>query len=467
MLRSRPLQQLTLAAIVIGCLFTTGALLVGGVASEKVGRIQPAPRQRPDIVLITIDALRADHLSAYGYPRLTSPTIDRFAKRSVLFTNAITQAPYTKAAIASLMTGMYPSVHKTVTAFVPFSEALSGHPVAVSTDKLPAEITTLAEALQDGGYRTLAFTSNAFLSEPFGFTQGFDVFQFLPGAEFEAANRMVDAALAAVKQSGPGPIFLWVHLLEPHSPYAPPPWAENMFALEGSPHLIPETASIPPWLLAGSPRDLRLYERNYDGEIATADAAVDTLLREFAVLRDGSNTVTVLTADHGEQFLDHGGFEHGDTLYDELIHIPLIVRAPHVPPRIVSAQVELLDLYRTILTFADIDAPSDVVGLELQPLLLGSATSRPGFAENYGAQTAVRMDDWKFIYNTDGHEEMYHLRVDPHEQNNLVTSQRERAAQMRSLLNGHAADSADRGKATRSAHTPVSPRVLERLRALG
>jgi arylsulfatase A-like enzyme len=467
-LRSRPLQHLTLAAIVIGCLISTGAPLVGRVTSEKVGRIRPARRQRPDIVLITIDALRADHLSTYGYPRLTSPSIDRFAKGSVLFTNAITQAPYTKAAIASLMTGMYPSVHKTVTATVPFSEAMSGHPTtaATSTDVLPSDLTTLAEALQGSGYQTLGFTANPFLIEPFGFAQGFDVYQFMPGAEFATADRLVDDGLAAVRRSGPGPVFLWMHLMEPHSPYAPPHWADDMFALEGPPHLIPPTTSVPPWLMAGTPRDLRLYERNYDEEIAAADAAVDTLLREFAVLRDASNTVTVLTADHGEQFLDHGGFEHNDTLYDELIHVPLIISAPRTQAAVVNVQVELLDLYRTILTFADADAP-DVSGRDLQRLMVGTAASRPAFSENYGAQTAVRTDDWKFIHYTDGREELFDLRLDRHEQNNVIAGQPERAAQLRSMLDGHAADSADRGRAIRSARTPVSPRVLERLRALG
>src|SRR5437899_4009566 len=164
-----------------------------GVASAlerklaSVGLPRPAaPRVQPDILLVTIDALRADHLSSYGYDRLTSNAIDGFARDAVRFDNAIAQAPYTKASVASIMTGLYPSSHKTVTASVPFPETMTGHPTtaAIVTDILPAAVTTLAEGLHDAGYRTLGYTANPFLSEAFGFAQGFDLFRFYPGPDF-------------------------------------------------------------------------------------------------------------------------------------------------------------------------------------------------------------------------------------------------------------------------------------------
>jgi arylsulfatase A-like enzyme len=219
------LRHAATALIVTGCLAGIGIPFFGGPPPRAAP--PRGPRSRPDIVLITIDALRADHVSAYGYRRLTTPAIDRRAARGVVFSNAITQAPYTKAAIASLMSGLYPSSHKTVTATVPYSEAMSGRPATapISTDVLPSGITTLAEALHDGGYRTLGFTANPFLIDAFGFGQGFERFQFYPGAEFATVDRLVDGALAGLRDSDRRPLFLWVHVMEPHSPYVPPAWA--------------------------------------------------------------------------------------------------------------------------------------------------------------------------------------------------------------------------------------------------
>ena len=198
------------------------------LASVGLPDRRPAtPRVQPDILLVTIDALRADHLSSYGYERLTSTAIDDFARGAVRFDNAIAQAPYTKASVASIMTGLYPSSHKTVTASVPFPETMTGHPTtaAIVTDILPAAVTTLAEGLHDAGYRTLGYTANPFLSEAFGFAQGFDRFRFYPGPDFAGAERLVADALDAVRLAKPaGPLFVWVHLMEPHSPYGPPPW---------------------------------------------------------------------------------------------------------------------------------------------------------------------------------------------------------------------------------------------------
>jgi arylsulfatase len=466
-LNSASLRHAAIASILAGGLVTIGVPFVGR-ATPKLDGLRSA-RQRPDILLITIDALRADHVSAYGYKRLTTPAVDRIARRGVLFTKAMTQAPYTKAAIASLMSGLYPTTHKTVTATVPYSETMTGHPATkpVSTDVLPSTIATLPEELRDAGYRTLGFTANPFLIETFGFAQGFDVFRFFPGADFATADRLVEEALSAVDGSDARPLFLWVHVMEPHSPYVPPRWADDMFELEGSPQLIPDIRAVPHWLVPGTPDDLRLYERRYDQEIAAADVAVDTLIRGFAQLRDGTNTVTVITADHGEQFFDHGGFEHNTTLYEELIHIPLIVTAPKLAPRVVETPVELLDLYPTLLGFAGLEPEQEVPGRDLSRVSADGGTARPAFAENAGALNAVRLDDWKLIRHANGREELYNLRTDPRERHNLASTERERGAQLRSILSGHVAAAADRAKAIGAERAPVSRQMLERLRALG
>jgi arylsulfatase A-like enzyme len=430
--------------------------------------IRSAPK-RPDIILITIDALRADHLSAYGYPRLTSPGLDHFAEHALVFTNAIAQAPYTKASIASLMTGLYPSSHKAVTASVPFDETMTGRLTKTppTTDTLPASVTTLAEALRSSGYRTIGLTSNPFLIAPFGFGQGFDEFQFFPGSDFADARTVVDAALAAVKHRGQAPIFAWLHLIEPHSPYEAPRWARGFFALRGPARPVPAGVPIPPGLLPGSPRDLRLYELGYDEDIAAADVGVDVFLREYARLRDVDNAVVAVTSDHGEQFLDHGGWEHSDTLYDELIRVPLLIQAPHVAPAVIRAQVELIDLYPTLLTFADAEVPADNSGRALPLVSRSEDEEEPAFSEIAGAQYAVRLNGWKLIVWSEGRQGLYDLRNDPREQHNLGLEQPARLSQLRAVLDRHIADSLARGSAIGPERAPIDPQVLERLRALG
>ena len=218
-------------------------MMVTAVSTARTALEPPAPvvlgppQPRPDILLVTIDALRADHLSSSGYDRLTTPAIDAFAQTAVRFTSAIAQAPYTKASVASLMTGLYPSTHKTVTTSVPFPETMTGHPATapILTDVLPASVTTLAEVLRSAGYRTAGFTANPFLIEAFGFSRGFDRFQFYPGGDFAGGDRLVADAVDAARASDPRqPLFTWVHLMEPHSPYTPPPFTAGMFAVTGA-----------------------------------------------------------------------------------------------------------------------------------------------------------------------------------------------------------------------------------------
>jgi arylsulfatase A-like enzyme len=467
------MRRVIIGTLVIGCLVAVGipSLSLLYVPLDARHDVQPAPAQRrqPDIVLVTIDALRADHLSGYGYGRLTSPAIDAFSEHAVLFTQAVAQAPYTKASIASLMSGLYPTAHKAVTTTAPFPETMTGHltTAPITTDVLSSGITTLAEGLRAAGYRTLGFTANPFLIAPFGFAQGFDVFEFFPGQDFAAAARIVDTALTAVQRSGPMPVFLWLHLMEPHSPYAPPALTSGLFRPVGRPQPIPSTVSIPAWLIEGSPRDLRLYESRYDEEVAAADVAIDVLVRELGDLRDRENTVVVLTADHGEQFLDHGGWEHSDTLYDELIRVPLIIRVPQVRPRIVSSQVQLIDLYPTLLELGRAEAQPGQVGQTLIPVLHGAERSQPAFSEIAGGQYAIRMDGWKLIVWADGRQALFDLRHDSHEQHDVATAEPARVASLRRVLDRYLAAAIVRGRTIEGAGAAVDPRVLQRLRTLG
>jgi arylsulfatase A-like enzyme len=426
-------------------------------------------RRRPDIVLVTIDALRADHLSGYGYRRLTSPNIDEFADGAVRFTNAITQAPYTKAAVASLMTGLYPSAHRTVTATVPFAETMTGHPTTApaTTDVLSPRLRTLATRLRAAGYTTIGLTANPFLIAPFGFGQGFDTFDFFPGGDFAGADRVVERAIDHVRHAGDRPLFLWIHLMEPHATYDPPPLTRGMFPVAGRPHPLPSGMQVPSWLLAGSPRDLRPYESNYDDEIAAVDAGVARLLRGLDDVRGTDEAAIVITADHGEEFLDHGGWEHSATLYDEVVRVPLAIRVPGIAPATVDAQVQLLDLYPTLLELGGLDVPSPTQGRSLLPMLRGERPSRPAYTEVAGVQHALRTDDWKVIVFGDGRVELFNLRSDPHEQQNVAGDQPARTADMRHLADEALEESMVLARDVEHLSAPIDPAVLEQLRAVG
>ena len=444
------------------------------VSTARTALLRPAPvslrppQPRPDILLVTIDALRADHLSSSGYDRLTSPAIDAFAHTAVRFTSAIAQAPYTKASVASLMTGLYPSTHKTVTASVPFPETMTGYPTTapILTDVLPASVTTLAEALHSAGYRTAGFTANPFLIEAFGFSRGFDRFQFYPGPDFAGGDRLVADAVDSARASDAGrPLFTWVHLMEPHSPYTPPRFTAGMFAVKGSAEPIAATIAIPGWLLPGSPRDRRPYVAAYDAEVAAADAAFDALLRELRSVRLNRPAVVVVTADHGEEFLDHGGWEHGSQLYDELIHVPMMIQAPDTAPANVDEQVQLVDLFPTLLGFAGATVPRNA-GHSLGEHLTGGG-SHPALSEVVGSMYSVRDERFKLIALNDGRQLLFDLTADPHEHHDLAEANRARAERLRRTLDRLLAEATTMGREVRGETVPVDPAIAERLRSLG
>jgi choline-sulfatase len=453
----------------LACAAAGGVTLTAFIAGSTPLANPVLPHSRPDVILVTIDALRADQVSAYGQPRLTSPMLDAFSAHATLFTNAITQAPFTKAAVASLMSGLYPTSHKAVTATVPFVEAMTGRPTtaAVETDILASSITTLAESFHADGYVTLGYTGNPFLIAPFGFAQGFDQFQFFPGGDFADANVIVDRALRDIARTPSRPLFLWVHLMEPHSPYAPPTWTQGLFPPTGRPRPIPVTSAPPFWLLKGSPWDLRAYVSRYDEEIAAVDVAVDSLFRGLAEERRLDEAVITVAADHGEEFLDHGGWEHGNTLYDELVHVPLMMRVPHTVMRRVEAQVQMIDLYPTLLQLAGVPPPVGIAGRSFVDLLSGGRESEPAYTELPPRACAVRADGWKYIAFADAHEELYDLRTDPGELHNVAASESRRAATSRRLIDRHIAAALKIGETIGHEHAPVDPRVLEQLRALG
>jgi choline-sulfatase len=388
----------------------------------------PLDRRGRPIVLVTIDTLRADRLGAYGSKRGLTPNLDRFAQQATHFTAAVTQVPLTLPAHATILTGLHPARH------------------GVRTNdgfRLAAGVPTLAESLHALGYKTAAFIGSYPLESAFGLARGFDVYD----EAFLRSGRMVERSADDVIKSGTewitaqrqSPLFVWLHVFDPHSPYAPPePFAS---AHRDSP---------------------------YDGEVAYTDAALGRFFDQLRRLEVFSRSTIVVVADHGESLGDHGERTHGTFLYDATIRVPLIIKlADDSATHAVDVPVEAADIAPTLAAIAGVPLPS-VDGQSLLPLL-GGATGdieRPAYAESYYQNVllgwsplrAVRTARWKFIEAP--RAELYDLVTDPGEHNNRVTARSALASGLRRALPVQNAGAKQQPDST-------STDSAERLRSLG
>jgi arylsulfatase A-like enzyme len=294
----------------------------------------------PSILLISIDTLRRDHVSAYGYERATTPRIDELAADGALFLNAVSTSNWTLPSHMSLMTGLSPSMHR----------------VEDEGSRLPATLRTLGEVLHDQGYATAGITSHVFLGEPFGFARGFDRYT----AEWnQLAERVTDSAIEWLEEDGSGPSFLFLHYFDPHWSYdAPEPFASRFGPADPSygdidylKHHFDPAAPLPPEALDDV---LRLY----DAEIAYTDHHIGRLLDWLRERGRLDRTIVAIVADHGEEFLDHGGFGHGTHLHGEVTRVPLVLRyPPGVAPGERERLATLADVPRTLLELARLPVP--------------------------------------------------------------------------------------------------------------
>ena len=319
-------------------------LLVSALAS---GCSFGGAQDRPDIVLVVIDTLRADHLPIYGYERDTSPNLTALARRGLVFDRAFAHSGWTLPGVGSLLTGLYPSEH-----------GLVRDPEGVGFfGGLDPDVSTLASLLADRGYRTAAFVNNVFLSPDFGFDRGFDLYDWegASNTEIRSARDTVEAALAWLK-SAQEPAFAMIHMMEPHQAYDPPAETRGKFApLDNLPVSVPFSAggnigiSSSP---APSPSELAAIQALYDEEILAADLALGLLAREFIEAKPEKPRWLWITSDHGEEFWDHGGFEHGHQLFGELIRVPLVAVGPLTRPTRIGVPVQHADVFRTLVELA-------------------------------------------------------------------------------------------------------------------
>jgi arylsulfatase A-like enzyme len=335
-----------------------------------------ADERAPLVVVYLVDTLRADHLGLYGYGRATSRELERFARDAVVFDQAIASASWTKPSVASLFTSLLPSVHRCVQFYTP----------------LDPSFVTLAERLQEHGYGTGAVVANRLVLEKDAhFDQGFT--SFTAPAEPQRAAQAVDAALAFLEARQGLPTFLYVHTMDPHSPYAPPPPFNRRF---GPPPAPGRTAAEPSDYKERLDRERIVGQ--YDGEIAYGDQEFGRFLGALKARGLYERAMIVFLSDHGEEFLDHGYWVHGHTLFDELVRVPLIVKYPgnqHAGRR-VQRQVQLVDVLPSVLKSQDLPVPKPpaIVGRALEESFAPLGDERPAVFETkyreyvaYGART--------------------------------------------------------------------------------
>lgn len=374
-------------------------LLALTVVSEDRRGIQASPAESSrdaNVVLITVDTTRADHLSCYSPGGAKTPRLDALAARGVRFSHATAQVPLTLPSHACIMTGTYPPVNglRDMGGFI----LQKNHP-------------TIASIARSAGYETAAFVGSRVLGKHFGFSNGFATYdddmsgkteEGLPGVFPERrASVVTDRALQWLRKNGEKKFFLWVHYYDPHAPYDPPEPYKRAYA-----------------------HDL------YSGEIAYMDGQIGRLLDGINGAGLAGRTLIIVIGDHGESLGEHGEMTHGVFLYDSTLHVPLIVAGPEVPAgKVVDDQVRSIDLLPTIAEFLHVSPGAEAQGVSLSPLIRGDRTPQPSIAYletlyprtymGWSELRALRTDEWKMVVAPQ--PELYNLKSDPKETNNVIS----------------------------------------------
>ena len=410
---------------------------------------RPGDSTRPNILVIILDTLRPDHLSTYGYSRETDPNIKAFAKKGMVFNRMYAQAPMTRPSVATLLSSLYPGVHR-------------ANDVG---DFLPQSVTVLPEVLQQAGYTTFGISANANVSPTFGYAQGFDEFivwkqedpvrltllgrtaEFVLGPTTLArvlgerptlipeAKSITDNTLAWAKSQPKQPFFMYVHYIDPHYPYRAPAPYDRAFDYQRDPPKR-RNGTVDPRTLATRDAQRDTVSKTldqYDGEILYTDHHVGRLLDGLQAMGRLDNTIVIITADHGEEFFEHGQIGHGKSAYEEVLWIPFVM----VWPGKIAAgaktdqMVGLIDVMPTLLAAAGLESPKLVQGTSFASLFAKPDAQLPMrtlFAQVLQVGFSIDMarnDSYKFVQHPygpqQGREEYYDLYQDPLERADLGT----------------------------------------------
>lgn len=462
-------------------------VLVAGLSACPRGAAPP--EARPNIVVVLIDTLRRDHLSTYGYDRTTTPFIDSLSANGLVFDDAVSQAPWTGASMASLWTSRYPSeVGGTIRPDEDGVRFLG----RTASENLTRTVPTLAELLRSEGYRTIAVLANGYAGASLGLLRGFDS----RWQKRVSADKLTDAAIEKLDAEGdtPGdrPFFLYLHYIDTHEPLQPPEPYASLFATgKAEPH---------DWTLRGWRFDKRSDDRTtpeftrfrdhklalYDGAIRFVDAQVQRLAEHIEKRGDGDDTVFVIASDHGEEFWDHAEFQkdvhldprgiagvgHGHSLFAELTGVPLVLHGPGVPKGRVRELVRNIDLAPSLLGLAGLEGPPPSMrGIDLvEAVRAGSIPTLSAYTENiaYGPEAqSLQAAGFKLIRYTDARtprkEFLFDLTADPAERQDVADEHPDTAKQLRTKLEETVATLAPGPRPT----SVIDEETAEQLRALG
>ncbi|QKG91347.1 sulfatase [Halorubrum salinarum] len=418
-----------------------------------------------DIVLVTVDSLRADHVGWHGYDRDTTPNLDERAASAETFQSAFSHACSTRPSFPSIMTSSYALEYG-------------------GFERLSPKRTTIAELFSEAGYETAGFHSNLYLSADFGYDRGFDrffdsrsdpdvfaklrqevktrldsdgaIYALLQrafnatekqtgielGSAYVGAEEITNRALEWARSTDDGPRFLWVHYMDVHHPYVPPEKYQKRFRDDS---VSDRDAVRLRRKMLESPDEITVDELNtlvdlYDAEIAYVDAEVERLV---TTLREewGDDPVFTFTSDHGEEFLDHDDFSHSATFYDEVIHVPLFIDDGE-PGSVHDDLVGLMDLPPTLATYGDAEPPESFRGTDLGCVETDNWTRSEVISEWSNPESgdrrfSVRTDEWKYVREEDGTERLYNLRADPNETENVIHDSPGKLEELRDTIRDH------------------------------
>jgi arylsulfatase A-like enzyme len=416
---------------------------------------------RPNVVLVVIDALRRDRLSGLGHDRPTSPHLDELMSRGVLFENLVSTSSQTVPAVASLFTGLYPS--ETSVQYYGKKSSFDGErPWSEAGPHFDASLSSLAERLRDGGYRTAAVVSNPWLKAEFGFDQGFESFVSLDCADACDGKDVVREGLSWVSRApSSSPFFLYLHFMDVHNPYRKQGITERIFVEKRGIDLY-RNGPVPKEL---RPRDLAYMEALYDEGIRRADAHLGSFLKELSKRFPLERTLLVVVSDHGDEFAEHGGLGHGTTLYEELVGSFLLLHYPEkLAPKRISAEASVVDVAPTVLELTGLGTSDPASGESLLGWLDGDdSESRVIFSE-LGSLKSARRGDFKLVLDLeDGRRELYRLSADPAEKENVWGENEETGKDLARRLSRFVANA----RGPEGTGREIDRELRERLRALG
>ena len=423
-----------------------------------------------NIVLITIDTIRADRLGCYGYFRDTTPEIDRFAKECILFERCLAPMATTLPAHTSILTGTYPIEHGVLA-----NVAHGGLPFQRSP-----RLRSLAEVASQAGYLTAAFVSAAPLKRGTGMESGFQEFD-QPILRERSARDTNERVFTWLEARSTEPYLLWVHYYDPHTPYEPPPPYDTMFQTDQrqQAYLAERRFVSHPAGKRGFPRSAAKINNRYDGEIRYVDSQVGRLLERLRSLETWDRTVVVLVGDHGQSVWQHGEGYHG-SIHDEQLHVPLLIRKPGIAGRRFAAVVSAVDLPATLIgliegfpadEFLEQTSGRNVLAEGFEPTPVFSHQSHRKRDDRPFPTYALTSGQWKYVHQIGGTDRLYHLSRDPHELHDVLPDHLQLAAELRAQVLSMIAQQSAKAAAYQGGRAdppePLDPAVLEQLRSLG